>query len=58
MPLYLATYCFIITATGDIKPSSSSGDHMIADSIVEGNPDQPTFKSEHVNHYSYVPVLC
>ena len=36
---------FAIEATDCSKPSSSSNDQMIADSLTEGNPHQPAFKS-------------
>ena len=52
--LYLTTYCFIIAATGDVKLSSSSGDRVIADLLIEGNPVQSAFKSKCVNHYNYL----
>ena len=41
----LSMYYLTITAASHVKPSSSSNDHVIVDSLTEGSPDQPAFKS-------------
>ena len=41
----LSMYYLTITAASHIKPSSSSNDHVIVDSLTEGSPHQPAFKS-------------
>ena len=43
--LFINMLIFAIKATDCSKPSSSSNDQKIADSLSEGNPDQPAFKS-------------
>ena len=40
----LSMYNLIITAASHIKPSSSSNDHMIMDSLTEDSPDHLLLK--------------